>query len=102
MPTELFAVMSFEGCVCVVRQLLLAHPYGQPNVLSSPGFIPDPAVDSRVDPKYNWNGIPALTPSDTKLARVYDDNGEVSAASLAPPFSVHEQIPSSHWLLLVV
>ena len=66
----------------VARQLLLAHPYGQPNVLSSPGIYPDRSVDNRLEPNYDWKGIPALTSSDTKLARVYDDNNVVSTAKV--------------------
>ena len=68
--------------VGVARQLLLAHPYGQPNVLSSPGIYPDRSVDNRLEPNYDWKGIPALTSSDTKLARVYDDNNVVSTAKV--------------------
>jgi hypothetical protein len=58
-------------------QLLLAHPYGQPNILSSPGFVPDRSKDVRLSESYDWNGIPAVTANSARLADVFDASNQV-------------------------
>lgn len=60
-----------------VLQLLLAHPYGQPNILSSPAFTLDRSKDKRLSDSYDWNGIPATTPDSAQLAHVFDGAGKV-------------------------
>ena len=64
--------MFDEELYSLANMVLLAHPYGQPTVLSSTNFFPDPTKDSRVDQSYEY------FPSITLLAVLANDSAKLS------------------------